>query len=317
MCRRCGYNHSSDHRCPAEGKHCNFSHGIGHFERVCFKKLRQSKPTTNLITSNTVDPALESSAVVSQIGSKTETVLVRVSINKCACKVMRFIVDTGSDWCVIGPQNLHELGLTPSCLQTPTVEMCNTVTATREQMLTDGYIDARLSYGCKQADSKLVVFKNTKIPLLSVDVLQQLNIVVINLTESSVSPPEHAYTSLNRVSLSDSSILLPFDSDLVFLNTELHCCSSKTNDARIHDAELLRQHLVEEFHDVFESQPPMKGEQFNFGLKDNAGPCCASKARPTPIAYQKALRNELDELLREGIITPVTEATEWVNPYSR
>ena len=81
ICRRCGYNHSPDHRCPAEGKHCNFCHGIGHFERVCFKKLRQSKPTTNLITSDTVEPALESGAVVSHIGSKTETVLVRVSIN--------------------------------------------------------------------------------------------------------------------------------------------------------------------------------------------------------------------------------------------
>ena len=92
MCRRCGYNHSPYHRCPAEGKHCNFCHSIGHFERVCFKKLRQPKPTTNLITSDTVKPALESGAVVSQLGSKIETVLVRVSINQRACKVMRFIV---------------------------------------------------------------------------------------------------------------------------------------------------------------------------------------------------------------------------------
>ena len=135
ICRRCGYNHSPDHRCPAEGKHCNFCHGIGHFERLCFKKLRQSTPTTNLTASDTVEPVLESGAVVSQIGSKTETVLVRVSINKCACKGMRFIVDTGFDWCVIGPQNLRELGLTPSCLETPTAEMCHTVTATGEQML--------------------------------------------------------------------------------------------------------------------------------------------------------------------------------------
>ena len=37
---------------------------------------------------------------------------------------MRFIVDTGSDWCVIGPQNLRELGLTSSFLLTPTAEMC-------------------------------------------------------------------------------------------------------------------------------------------------------------------------------------------------
>ena len=127
-------------------------------------------------------------------------------------------------------------------------------------------------------------------------------------------PPEQAHTSLNSISLSDSSILLPFDSDLVFLDTELHCCSSTTNDALKTDAQLLRQHLLKEFHDVFESQPPMKGEQFNIVLKENAVPCCVSKARPILIAYQQALRNELDELLGEGIINSVTETTEWVNP---
>ena len=58
----------------------------------------------------------------------------------------------------------------------------------------------------------------------------------------------------------------------------------------------------------------MKVEQFDNVLKENAVPCCVSKARPISIAYQQVLRNELDELLREDINTPVTEATEWVNP---
>ena len=98
------------------------------------------------------------------------------------------------------------------------------------------------------------------------------------------------------------------------LNTKLHCCWSKTNNARITGAELLRQHLLEELHDVFESQPPMKGERFNIVLKKNAVLCCVSKAQSIPVAYQQALRNELDKLLCEGIITPVTEATQWVNP---
>ena len=48
----------------------------------------------------------------------------------------------------------------------------------------------------------------------------------------------------------------------------------------------------------------MKGEQFNIVLKENAVPCCVSKARLIPVAYQQALR----------IVTPGTEAIEWVNP---
>ena len=59
----------------------------------------------------------------------------------------------------------------------------------------------------------------------------------------------------------------------------------------------------------------MKSELFNIVLKENAVPCCIPKARrPPPIAYQQALRNELDKLLRKGVITPVIGATEWVNP---
>ena len=58
----------------------------------------------------------------------------------------------------------------------------------------------------------------------------------------------------------------------------------------------------------------MKGEKFKIALRDDAIPCCISKARQIPVAFQKALKNKLDELLAVGIITPVTEATEWVNP---
>ena len=37
------------------------------------------------------------------------------------------------------------------------------------------------------------------------------------------------------------------------------------------------------------------------------------KHKKIPVAFQQALKNELDELLAEGIITLITEATEWVN----
>ena len=50
----------------------------------------------------------------------------------------------------------------------------------------------------------------------------------------------------------------------------------------------------------------MKDEKFKIALRDDAIPCCISKARQIPVAFQQALKNELDEL--------VTEATEWVNP---
>ena len=44
----------------------------------------------------------------------------------------------------------------------------------------------------------------------------------------------------------------------------------------------------------------MKGEKFKIVLRDDAIPCCISKAQQIPVAFQQALKNKLDELLAEG-----------------
>ena len=97
----------------------------------------------------------------------------------------------------------------------------------------------------------------------------------------------------------------------MFLNCETHCFSD-TIDPECGDTKLLKQQIIQEYDDAFESQPLVKGEKFKIVLCDDAIPCCISKARRIPVAFQQALKNKLDELLAEGIITPVTEAAEWV-----
>ena len=62
-------------------------------------KNKKNKPYHyHLLASDTAKPAMESDAVVSRIGSKTETVLVRISISNYDCTLMHFIVDTSSNW---------------------------------------------------------------------------------------------------------------------------------------------------------------------------------------------------------------------------
>ena len=58
----------------------------------------------------------------------------------------------------------------------------------------------------------------------------------------------------------------------------------------------------------------MKGEKFKITLRNGAIPYCISKARQILVAFSQALKNKLDQLLAEDIITPVTEVTEGVNP---
>ena len=58
----------------------------------------------------------------------------------------------------------------------------------------------------------------------------------------------------------------------------------------------------------------MKEEKFKIILKEDAVPCRVTKVRKIPLAYEQALKEELDTLLEEEIISSVTEPTEWINP---
>ena len=104
-------------------------------------------------------------------------------------------------------------------------------------------------------------------------------------------------------------MVVPFDEGEVYLTSTI--VQQSESDSR---EETTKKRLTEEFCDVFETQPPMKVEQFKIVLQENVAPCCVTKAREIPIALEKVLRDELDDLLNEVIILPVTQPTEWVSP---
>ena len=168
ICTRCGYMHDFLRKCPAKGQLCNLCRHIGRFEKMCFKKNR--RPTANSLTSKISEAEAQSGAIVSQVGSRTETVQVRVVIDNNCSGILRFIIDTGSDWTVIALHHLILLHLLPSQLKKPTTEMKATVTAIGEKMTPEGYVYARFYFGQSYVDSKLVVFRDIKTPLLSIDV---------------------------------------------------------------------------------------------------------------------------------------------------
>ena len=59
------------------------------------------------------------------------------------------------------------------------------------------------------------------------------------------------------------------------------------------------------------SEPYMIGEEFHISLFADAKPFCIGTPHTILFKYQDKLRTELDVLLRQKIIAPVTEATEW------
>ena len=72
---------------------------------------------------------------------------------------------------------------------------------------------------------------------------------------------------------------------------------------------------MKEFPTVFDGQVRvMEGEQFHIKLQDNAVPFCVKTPRAVPFAYREKLKEELDLLQQQGIIAPVTDATQWCAP---
>ncbi len=61
----------------------------------------------------------------------------------------------------------------------------------------------------------------------------------------------------------------------------------------------------------------VKSEQwreFHIALTKIAKPFCVTTPRTVPLAYRDKLKQEIDLLVRQEIIIPVTEPTEWCAP---
>ena len=70
-----------------------------------------------------------------------------------------------------------------------------------------------------------------------------------------------------------------------------------------------------EFPDVFDGViRAMPGEQYKIVLRTDAVPHAVRAPRRVPFALREPLRLELETLQRDGIITPVTEPTDWCAP---
>ena len=72
---------------------------------------------------------------------------------------------------------------------------------------------------------------------------------------------------------------------------------------------------MQEFPSVFDNQiRAMEEETFHITLVDNVTPFFVKAPRSVPFAYRDKLKEELNLLQEQGIISPMTEVTEWCAP---
>ena len=75
--------------------------------------------------------------------------------------------------------------------------------------------------------------------------------------------------------------------------------------------------LKEAFSEVFDIDRPLReiiGGPMKIVLNDDAQPFAVTAARSIPFAWRNKAKDQLDKLLRDGIISEVTHPTEWCHP---
>ena len=79
-----------------------------------------------------------------------------------------------------------------------------------------------------------------------------------------------------------------------------------------------RTTLLEEFTDVLSDElnpKPMKtAAPMKISIKRGANPRKVTSARRVPLRYEKEARKTVKELIKKGVITPVSETTDWCSP---
>ena len=121
----------------------------------------------------------------------------------------------------------------------------------------------------------------------------------------------HVYRDLDEALLSRSSLCA-----LNLLPTSWPSVSVRSLSMDSATPQQLQQQLLEEFADVFDNSQlhPMDGPPMDIQLQPGAEPSCVRSARTIPFAYRDQVKSQLDGMLDDGIIEPVTEPSEWCHP---
>ena len=191
-----------------------------------------------------------------------------------------WLPDTGSDVNAIGPDTLHTLGGDITDLSPDTL----TVTSADGKVIKSlGKAHASLEHQDRTHRTELHVYADITDPLLSRDSLKALQFLPSTWPHNTVIARATA------------------DDDYAPSNPSI---------------EEQRASLLAEFADVFSEQSlqPMNGEPMRIELQENAKPFCINAARTIPYGFRDQIQSQLDDMVRDNIIEPVTEPSEWCHP---
>ena len=309
-CSRCGYKYHTGASCPAENQKCRACGQLGHFARVC--KARNGHKV-GLIRLHQMTCSMDWDMV--PVTAKLDGVDKPV--------IMDWLPDTGSDVNAVSKDHLEMLSGSIESVRSSKTKVTD---ASGTAMKCLGTTPVMLSIGETTSGTNLHVFEKLESPILSRQALKELGLLPpawprcgsINETPSCKLMESGA--AADQPFKKEPTSIVAQCADLPLKEepnpSVAQGMSVRPARAVLPDAEADRRAIMEEFKDVFDDSQlrPMKGPPMKIKIKPNAKPYKVNGARPIPYAYRDRIKEQLDAMVRDGIIEEVSEPCEWCHP---
>uniref|UniRef100_A0A5S6QFE8 RNA-directed DNA polymerase n=1 Tax=Trichuris muris TaxID=70415 RepID=A0A5S6QFE8_TRIMR len=285
VCKKCGFPaHSKGQKCPAVGKLCNCCKRMGHFARMC--RSKQQARSSAAAVQNQGEPerayflgALSHVDPYARRSQSTSPWRVELIVNGVAT---RFKIDTGADVTCI-PEGRP--GIPSGLLPARSLKLFG---PSGGALRVIGFFRTTLKHGdCTRTEDCYVV-RGLAEALLSRDASEQLRLVQrLNEVSGLDEPAMCGFSKLDGNKSTDRQTL---DS----------ICSKDAYFAEVR----------KEFPELFDGLGLLEGE-YNIQLKADAKPHALTVPRRVPLHYRGMLRDQLNQMVSDGVIRPVTEPTDW------
>ena len=290
-CFGCGGSHAKGkENCPAKDVKCHYCQRNGHYQRVCLQKQRNVSELAyhNLAEDNTDNPY-----TMNDIGSITARTIDALTTSRSASsgrhidKIFagvklndsykaRLKVDTGSNRCTLTTQDLKKSQL-DLAIQPDSHILNNYGGGT---ITSHGSTQLKLSYNGKSTLAHFSIVEAPDNPsILGCRQALELGILTLNIN------------SIHTSNETQPAAVVP---------------------TKTHDGSLTKEHVLQEYQDCFDKIGRFPGDKYKIKLIEDPKPVVHAP-RTVPVHILPLYKAELDAMLIDEIISPVTEPTDWVN----
>ncbi|XP_062713385.1 uncharacterized protein K02A2.6-like [Aedes albopictus] len=309
-CYRCGSPTHFANKCPHIHTVCNFCKVVGHLQRVCLKAkktVRSAKSSAHLLEEDSTADSNKNEVVTLEELCKLDAVAEPLGSKfwldvKVDGKEVRFEVDTGAPVSIINVDD-HRRFFGGKKLRPPNMELvsfCNT------NIGIEGMLDVAVEYGAERVSLPLYVTSMRKHPLLGRQWMRRLRIdlndvaysVVHAFAAAAVPVPGRVTTKLPKVPATIAA------ATTVPERVPVELPKVSTADVKA---------LVQRYANLYDdSIGKIRDLSAKLRLQPDAVPVYI-KARPVPFSLRGAVEQELEKLVKDGVLEKVNHSA-WATP---